>query len=509
MTAIIHPSIKSRFVTNFIASLLKAGLTFVTGLLIARDLGPAEFGSFSFLLASFVSIRSLFDMGTSYAFFTFISKKKRSQNFYKYYFGWLFIQFIIPVLFILLIAPEAWLQSIWQGESVNRIILSFIAVFFQQHIWNTIAQVGESIRHTLRVQLMNVSVAVVHFSLILSLIFIEKLSVELIFFIIICEYIVVLLTSIKILPVVFTTQQEHFNFILKDYVKFCAPLVPYTIIGMLMTFADTWFLQKFGGSVQQAYFSVGQQFASISLIATTSILRIIWKELSEANGENNKERLKYLYARTSKSLFFITAGISGLLLPWTEDIILLTIGADYIGARIVLMIMFLYPVHQAFNLVLITVMMSLEFTKQLSIIASSSSLLGFFILYYLLAPNNAIIPGLGLGALGLALKMIITQYFYVNVSMFWVCRKLTWSTAFIYQLLVLPLMIGLGFFVSEFTNLILPHETLFQYKFIMTGVIWMFFLLGLVLLYPSFLAMKRHEITALIKSCIPRQFTRN
>ena len=60
-------------------------------------------------------------------------------------------------------------------------------------------------------------------------------------------------------------------------------------MAFIYIFTDRWLLQYYSGSVEQAYYSVAAQFAAIALIFTTSILRIFWKEISEAQEKGNNE----------------------------------------------------------------------------------------------------------------------------------------------------------------------------------------------------------------------------
>lgn len=82
-----NQSVKARFLTTLFVNIARIGLGFVGGIIIARALGPAGYGNYSFLLGSFASIVALIDMGTSSAFFTFFSQRKRSSKFYLYYFS--------------------------------------------------------------------------------------------------------------------------------------------------------------------------------------------------------------------------------------------------------------------------------------------------------------------------------------------------------------------------------------------------------------------------------------
>ena len=80
-------SIKVRFLSTFITNILRVGVSFIAGLVIARTLGPGEYGNFNFLLGSFKSFATLVDMASSSAFYTFISQRQRGRKFFLYYVG--------------------------------------------------------------------------------------------------------------------------------------------------------------------------------------------------------------------------------------------------------------------------------------------------------------------------------------------------------------------------------------------------------------------------------------
>ena len=85
-------SIRTRFGFSLFANLSKAFITFGTGMLVARGLGPEQYGTMMFLLGTFVAIRQLFDVGSSTAFFTLLSQRHRGREFVGWYFSWLSFQ---------------------------------------------------------------------------------------------------------------------------------------------------------------------------------------------------------------------------------------------------------------------------------------------------------------------------------------------------------------------------------------------------------------------------------
>src|SRR5438477_7907587 len=82
-----------RIGATLVANLLRAAFSFVSAIMIARGLGAAGYGDLNFLLGSFAAMSQLLDLGTSSAFYTFISQRRRSLSFALIYTGWMTFQF--------------------------------------------------------------------------------------------------------------------------------------------------------------------------------------------------------------------------------------------------------------------------------------------------------------------------------------------------------------------------------------------------------------------------------
>ena len=495
-------SIAKRLVFSVVANTTRAIISFATGMIVARSLGPEQYGVFSFLLASFVAMISLFDMGSSSAFFSFISKRIRSKKFFMHYAYWLLLQFSIFVIIILVITPDAWLHIIWQGESKELIIIAFISVFFQQQVWGMIVKIGESQRLTIRVQILAVLIASVHFSLIILLLWQERLSIDLIYYLIIFEYIVATIVARLALPLEFSDEKTVFNQSLREYWVFCKPIIPYAWLGLILGFADTWLLQRFGGAVEQAYYAVAAQIAGISLIFTSSVIRVLWKEVAEANERNNKERIAYIYKRISRILFMLAASITGFILPWTEEIILLLLGDEYIEGALVMSLMMLYPIHQSLGQINGSMYYALELTLPYVLINMAIMSISIIAIYFILAPVGANIPGLGLGSVGLGLKMVVSQFIGVNFLIWWLSRKQGWSFDFNYQLIGIGLFLLLGIASYQVVNILISDTV---HVLIRGSVTWfLYFSLVVIIFYkvPWLIGMSRNEIKAYLNRCV-------
>jgi O-antigen/teichoic acid export membrane protein len=447
-------SIKVRFLATMTTNVLKAGISFITGLAIARHLGPEGYGHYSFLLGSFTAMISLVDMGTSSAFYTFISRKSRGKLFYLYYGFWVLVRFSL-LLFFVLLAPAYLRERIWLGHTKELMLLALLAVFSMNQIWQFAGQVGESIRDTVGVQARNLILVVSFLICILLLIKTNLLSIRSLFLINIALYFVLAcLYGVRLYrsPVLISQKNESFKDILREFEIYCAPLLLYTVVGFIYTLGDYWLLQRFAGAVQQGYYAVGSQFAAISLLATTSIIQVFWKEIAEANAHGNMARMQVLYNKVSRTLYFVGALASCILIPFSREVITMLLGPDYASGWPVFALMLFYPIHQALGQIAGTMLFALGRTRTKSLIGLIFMGMSVVMTVIFLAPRTWVIPGLQLGATGLALKMVICQLFDVTLMGLYVSRYISAQYDWLYQVYVVLLLLS-GAFISKLVAL--------------------------------------------------------
>lgn len=492
-------SVRDRYLTTLITNILRVGLIFISGLVIARSLGPGKYGDFNFLLGSFTVFATLVDMASSSAFYTFISQKKRGKKFFLYYTTWLLLQFIILLLFTLVL-PVSFRQKIWLGHSGHLILFALLASFTMNQIWRFVGQIGESIRDTFGVQIRNLSLAASYLICVLVLSGLHVISIRNLFILNILSYFLfsaLYARRIYQANTLLDDKRENFEGIFDEFKGYCSPLVIYTIIGFLYSFADYWLLQKFGGSVQQGYYAVGARFASLSLLATTSMLQVFWKEIAEANSLGNIKRVRLLYHRVSRSLYFIGAVTSCLLIPFSQEILILLLGQTYQAAWLPLSLMFLYPVHQSMGQITGTMLYATERTMTKSYIGLFFMTLSIPTAYFVLAPKTSVIPGINMGAAGLALKMISCQFIEVNLMAFFVARYTESSFDWLYQFYVLMLLLPLGFISKILTLGILSFIHFQVHVILVIAVSGFIYLAGVVIMlyhFPSIAGVNRDHI---------------
>src|SRR5207302_11280701 len=178
-----------RFGATLLANSLRTGLSFLSGILIARGLGASGYGDLNFLLGTFAAFSQLLDMGTSSAFYTFISKRRRGEKFFLLYMGWLSFQFVATIAVIGLLLPADALQRIWLGHDREIILLAFVASFFMTQLWGMVSQLGEAIRQTVVVQVGASVQAIAHLALVAAAFYWGWLNVQIVMWLLVGEYI--------------------------------------------------------------------------------------------------------------------------------------------------------------------------------------------------------------------------------------------------------------------------------------------------------------------------------
>ena len=498
-------SIRSRFSVTLVTNLLRALVNFSAGLLVARGLGPEDYGRFAFLIGAFLALRQLLDLGSSNAFFTFVSQRPRHRRFYMYYFAWLAVQSLGPLLVIGLILPASWVAVIWEGEGRALLVLAFAATFLQNRAWQTAVQIAESQRLTHRIQVLNLVVAVFHLVVVTLLWTTGTLTVTRLFLLIFGEYALALVVSAKVVKVATASaDSDRLPSMFKDYKKYCGPLVPLAGVGFAYEFADRWLLQHHGGAAEQAYYAVSAQFAAVSLIATTSVLKIFWKEIAEAHERGDKERTANLYRRVHRVFYMVTASIAGFLVPWAEDVVLVVLGPAFVAGATTLAIMFLYPVLQTVGQINGTMLYATEQSRAQAIIGVAFMLCSIVVAYFVLAPPTALVPGMGLGATGLAVKMVGMAVLQVAALTWWTARVNGWPVDWGHHLIGISLPLSAGFLSRWFGELALFGDFPAPMKLVIVATAYLFQLTLGVLLMPWLVDLSRQDVRKFVSTTLGR-----
>ena len=445
-------SVKKRLLSSLVGNLLRSGMSFATGLLLARWLGPDDYGRMAFLVASFMAFKQLLDMASSHAFFTFLSQRNRSKRFIHYYWYWIVLQFLVSLVLVAILLPNYIVNTLWDGEERSLIVLAFVAVFMQHVVWASASRMAEAQRETIKLQKLHTLVVLVHLIVVLGLFFIGKLAIPLLFVAIAFEWCIagwLAAQMYKGIPpdkeLKVSGSKDTVSSVLSEFWLYCMPFIPYAWFCFVHDFADRWMLQHWGGSTEQAYYAVAKQFSLVALLATSSILSIFWKEIAEAHHKKDLVKIRALYEKTTKGLYFFSAFVAGAVFPWASEILLLTVGVEYVGGALTLMIMFLYPVHQTIGQICGSTLLATGHSRIQVVMGLIFMATSLVVSYFMLAPATNMVPGLGLASQGLAWKMVVLQIIQVNMWLWIIAKLFDWNYDWSYQVVGLSLILTAGF----------------------------------------------------------------
>ena len=486
-------SARRRFVFTLVMNFARTGISFATTMLAARWLGPGMYGNMAFLLGTFAGLRAALDMGSSAAFFTFLSQQPRSRVFVRRFLVWLVLQFLAPALAITVILPSEWARRIWHSEPLPLILLAFAAAFLQGSVWPVVQQMCESQRRTYLAQGLGVAVVSVHLVAVACFWWFGVLGLTALLAAVAIEYVLAATVALRVLKFPAATEAEPLRTFIQRFVTYCLPLVPFAAVSFGNEFVDRWMLQQYGGGVQQAYYSVSAQLASIALIATTSILNIFWKEIAEAHHRQDRVRTQLLYRRVSRLLFFAGAAAAGFLMPWAGDLLRVILGPAYVAGAAALMIMLLYPVHQTMGQIGATMLYATERVGVQVVIGVAVMCLAMITTYFVLAPSTNRVPGLGLASAGLAIKMVAVQIVSVNVLAFAIARMNTWKFDWSFQPLAIGICVGAGWLAYAAINAVMPSRLPLLVRLLPAGLAYGMLVVLILSRMPALIGLSRDE----------------
>jgi O-antigen/teichoic acid export membrane protein len=447
--------IAKRALTAVVATGSRHFFVVLSGIIIARGLGPVQYGNYSFLLAGFTTLHTLIDLCTSQAFYTFACRETWPLRRFLLYCGWVGLQFAVPFAVMALLIPHALFDEIWRGQPRNIVLLAFAASFAQRVLWQMVMQVYESRRLTVRVQLATVAIMATYLVVCIILFATQFLSIASVLAAMAVEFFIVgiaMLTSLlRSAPA--DTEEVAVRAVLKQFATFVFPLILPLILQSLNSLGETWLLQIFGGPREQGYFNIAQQYANIGLVFGFSATNVFWKEFAAAHARRDDEAMHAVYVNSSRILFIAAALVAGFGIFWTTPIIVFLLGERFAPAGPVFAITLLNSVFQCFGIIMSSTFLATARTKAWSrfgVMFASASVVGSIVALWLLR----------LGAIGLAAKLCFLSAIFTIAYDLYICRAYGWKTDNMFRISAGLALLAVGALSYELVHMLIGGQPL-------------------------------------------------
>ncbi|HMH50526.1 MAG TPA: hypothetical protein VK548_09865 [Candidatus Acidoferrum sp.] len=404
-------SIRYRYLATLLARFVQLGASAITLTVVPRALGPVAYGSYAFLMTTAASVRGVVDLSAYDAFFTFSSQERRSGSLTRLYVACLASQLALTLILVGVGVTTGAAGWLWLAQPPDRIVwltildwLVFVGIALQS--------LGDSKALTVRTQAIGAAVAGLNVAALLLLHSLGELDfdsyvrVNVGSSLVLCAVLAWWLLTIRRDECWIGRLFEHSRWYLTRWWRYARPMIVVNLYGCAGSWFSAYILQRAYGSSEQAYFALASRWSLLALTFAGAAVPIFWREISKAMAGSDRVQAARVYARFSQSLFFVALALSCWLSLASRSLVEWLAGPEYLAAVPVLMVMAFYPVVQTMGQLNDAALKATERTVQLRNLRLGLAIPDLLITYFTVAPSTARVPGLGLGAIGVAVQLV-------------------------------------------------------------------------------------------------------
>ena len=491
---------------KILTNLVRVPISFILQSIFPRILGPIQYGNFEFLNDSFTRIITFLESGNTFAFYTKLSIHRNDFRLIKFYRILVLLTISLMFLITFVLCFFNFYIYLWPNQTRITIFLIFFLVVFV-YISNILLRVLDSFLLTINIEKFRIFHTI--FTLIIFFYFYLKvktlninnfilLQIILQLFLIFGSIYIIKKKSKSILFINEKLTKLNIKYYIQYFYKYSSPLFIFSIFALIFGFGDRWLLQQFGGSIEQAYFSISLKTGAFIFIFTSALIPLYIRENSKYFSKKNYLKMSEIYIKNIKLFMFLAVFLS-IIVSFNSRFILQLIGGNsFKDANNIFILMSFYPIHQTLGQINGALYYSTSRTKVYTHVGLFSLPLGFFLSFILIAPLKYY--GFNLGGIGLAIQMISIQFINQNILLFYNCKyfNISFLKLFLHQFILIVLFVFFGFCIKISLNYFVINNKLF---FITFFSISLFLISSLLLLINPKLVGSKNIINILnIKS---------
>jgi O-antigen/teichoic acid export membrane protein len=399
-------------------------LSLITATIVPRTLGPAMYGNYNFLISTSTALRGFLDNGTQQAFFTFSSQQRSSGPLTKLYALILGGQFSLVLVLIGIAALAGETDWLWHAQRLDQIVMVTVldwALFLAL----SLQQLGDSKGLSAFAQFTGAAVSFLNLLGLLILWFTGLLDLRTFVGL---NLTAALLTCSTLIYRFLVRDRAHFwqgQLDVRSYARrwwrFTRPLIFLQYYLPLVAYIGLYLIQRWYGSVEQGYYALALQWCAFALVFTSSGVWIFWREIAHHSARDPRYTAR-IYEQFSGLFFFLALVLSCGLSAGSALLVDVVAGERFRPAGAVLAIMAFYPISQTLNQLTMVSMKATERTASYARWTVLLSVPDLSLTYLLLAPPTVAVPGLHLGAIGMAIKTALYGLFTAQIYDWLNCR---------------------------------------------------------------------------------------
>ena len=495
-------SVRRRYLATIGAQFIQFAAGITTAGVVPRALGPANFGNYNFLLTTAATIRGFLEPSAQQAFFTFSSQERRTGGLTRLYALILFVQILISFAFIGVTAFLGKLDWLWTGVTLDQILLVTL-LEWMVFMAAALRDLGDSKGLTIHAQVLTTVTALINVVGLLGLSALDRLNLY--------SYVAINMVSTLIISwllirwllvenadLTWTGEiRERAGEYLGRWWQFASPLILLEYYTPLVAYLSTYLLQHWYGSIEQGYFTLALKWSAFVLVFTSSAMNIFWREVAHAVAGGDRDRAGRTYIKFSYLLFFLAMVFCSWLSFGSPFLVQILVGPEYSPAVPVLALMAFYPLQQTFGQINTAALKGSEQTRSVRNLGILISIPDLILSYFLLASPDAPIPGLGLGAVGVAVRLVIFGLLFVQAYE-WRCHRvfqLDFPKTILNRFIAASVILACAFLSMTLLGNMIKEVGMPNLPIFVIVSLTFFFLVGVCsLLWPALLGISREEL---------------
>lgn len=491
-----------RYIFKLLANLASVPVYLLMEAILPRALGPQVYGNYSFATALFQQFSGFMDMGTSTCLYNALSRRQREEALFRFYLRIALLVALLTILCGLVVtAPQI---GHWLMPDVPLWIAPMAALWAYLTWWGRVLRsVNDALGETVSSETWRTICSILGVLLLLAMYLGDCLNLHTLF---LQQYLLLGASALAYwhisrkcwrgmgLPPTITPDRKLSRAYIREFLNYSHPLFVQALLSFAMLTVERWLLQWFDGSAQQGFFALSQKVSLACFLFVSAMTPLLMRELSIAWGDRDLQAMGSLLTRFAPLLYGIAAFFSCFTLVEGKALVQIFGGEAFLAATVPVEIMALYPLHQAYGQMAGSVFHACGKTSILRNLTALECVYGLAAAWFLLAPGT--LWGLNLGATGLAIKTVGVQFISVNICLWLVSRMLPFNfwRNFCHQFFCVAIFIGVALFIRHISQLILPAESAFVWRFLLSGLNYSCAIALLCLMRPELLGLSRQEL---------------
>lgn len=494
---------KERYFIKLISSIIIAVLNIIIQMLLPRSFSVEEYGYYSYNLNVFTSIVSIANLGSEDAMLSKFSKRNDEIGIILFF---LKIYGVITILLsvgVLLLGTSSYIKDTFMGQTVTVLLLGLEANLITRLLSDTIGVYDSLAISRYPAVLQIVWKVIIDFFVIVGYLS-KKLNLAYFY---LSQTLITLVTVVIMLHALFKEQKKRYPLFrsksskeyLIEFLDFCKPLIFSRFFSQLMIILMNWSLMNWSGTIQQAMFGAAWQLNTLVGYFFTPFASLSQREFAIASNDINLLRKKYIQAL--KLIMWIACYFSifvGFASDWILQIIY---GNKYSSASLATLIIMFYTIYQAWGQLSGYFLVAIEKTRVSAFTSICGQIITFICMLIFQIPN--ILFPVGLGAIGIALTYLVSNYLSVGIGMFYDAKILQISFIKNISIQIMPILICSSTIVllRTIVNSLWNTNVLSGYviKVVLVGIMYSFIIFCIIYIRPKLIGLTQEDIKGIVK----------